>query len=202
MGTIAHFDLAGLAREFDTSWFVETGTGDGQSLSFAAHVYPQFRQLWSCEIESKLATRAQVLFGHDIRIRIFNQQSCDFIRHVCVPGIDKSRIFFWLDAHFPGADYGLHGYGDEANLRIRLPLTEELLLIRTLRQGHDIIAVDDARIYLDGPFQHGNLPDVVRPFCPKERSVDFVYHFFRDTHDIAIHYEHEGYLLLTPKRIA
>jgi hypothetical protein len=65
--------------------------------------------------------------------------------------------------------------------------------------GEDVILCDDLRIFVDGPFQHRNVPDAVRLACPKERSIDFVREIVSVTHDVSLHYEHEGYIEITPK---
>ena len=96
----------------------------------------------------------------------------------------------------------MHGYGYEDRGDIRLPLETELACITEGRPFcRDVIICDDAQIYADGPYQHGNLPDNVRPHCPKIRGFDFIPMAFEATHDRTILYDHEGYIVLTPKGI-
>ena len=81
-----------------------------------------------------------------------------------------------------------------------MPLERELEIISLLRPAaKDVIICDDLRIYVDGPFQHKNVPEDVRPFCPRDRNIDFVYRLMDATHDVKELYEHEGYILITPK---
>lgn len=202
MGTIARFDLADLHRRFGVRHFVETGTGKGDSL---AHAETQllFRTLLSCEIDMGMADNAMARFENEPRVRIFNEKSLEFLDWVsCILPHDES-ILFWLDAHFPGADQGFGGqagFGDEKDESIRLPLENELKIIGWNRpNSRDVIICDDLRIYTDGPFQSGNVPADVRPFCPKERNIDFVHRLMDATHDVQELYEHEGYILITPK---
>lgn len=198
MGSIARFDLPGLARPHRAIRFVETGTGRGDSLAHAART-SLFVALWSCEIEIELARSAGARFANDPRVRILTGSSTgflDFVGH-SVPADDP--ILYFLDAHFPGADYGLRSYGAEQCPTLRLPLAEELGMIERTRRGEDVIVIDDLRIYVDGPFGSGNLPAKLRPFCPRERSIDFVRDIMGSTHEVTLKYEDEGYILLTPK---
>ena len=199
MGTLARFDLAALQNQYGLRYFVETGTGRGDSLAVAAALNPGFDALLSCEIEASLVTAAKARFLDDPRITIHPKASAVFLDRVCRLLPRDQPALFWLDAHFPGADYGLHGYGDEADDAVRLPLAEELRAITRHRpDGKDVVIVDDLRIYQDGPFQHGNLPAEVRAVCPKARGVTFVKSVMGDTHEMKLLYEHEGYILLTP----
>ena len=199
MGTIARFDLASLHRRFGTRNFVETGTGDGMGLAHAVQ-FDFFENLLSCEVESKLYRAAVLKFLYDGRVSIHHGLSMPFVRDRCAEVPQDEPILFWLDAHFVGADYGINGYGHEADDRFRLPLESELCEIAAHRPfAKDVIVCDDLRIYVDGPFQHGNVPDNVRPHCPKTRGVGFAHELFGATHDVEELYEHEGYLLITPK---
>ena len=199
MGTIARFDLSGLARRYGVVHFVETGAGAGDSLAHAAAVVdPPFETLTSCEVEPSLAANVAAKFADDGRVAVWAYASDKLLPLVC--GAYREPILFWLDAHFPGADYGLKAYDAEADETVRLPLERELALIAKLRpEGHDVVICDDLRIYMDGPFQHHNLPPDLRPLCPAERSVQFAYDIMGATHDIRPLFEHEGYLMMTPK---
>jgi hypothetical protein len=106
-------------------------------------------------------------------------------------------IFFWLDAHFPGADGGLLDYNAEADESVRCPLESELEVISKGRPAAgDVILIDDLRIYENGPFEHGDMaPDIRRP---PGNGIDFIYRLFGDTHHIIKLYYDEGYVLLLP----
>ena len=213
MGTIARFDLFDLAGRFGIRHFVETGTGTGESVAHvAAAAYrgippapgcALFRSIRTCEVEMKLVADARIRFRGDPRVHVFADQSETFLRWVCDVLPYDEPILFWLDAHFPGADYGLHGYGETKDRDVRLPLRRELdAIARHRKHGRDVIAIDDLRIYKDGPFAHGNLPADVRPFCPTNRDIDFAHKIMGESHDIAELYEHEGYVLMTPKEFS
>jgi hypothetical protein len=201
MGAVAFFDLTALIRRYGLRYFIETGTGHGDSLAHAARVTaPGFEALRSCEIEPWLWHAMCERFSKEPRIRVFNQKSENFLTLACQMLPVDHPVLFWLDAHFPGADYGIHAYGDEPDPNVRLPLVRELdIIARERPAAKDVILVDDLRIWLDDDFEHGPLPPDVKPFCPAERSIDFVHDIFQATHNIRTFRNHEGYLMIVPR---
>lgn len=205
MGVLMTFDLPALAAHYGFHRLVETGTGNGGSLTHAAalrdaHGEPLFSQLISCEIFPPIAHAAHQRFRDDPRIEIINSPSEMFLSIVLQELPQDEPLLFWLDAHFPGADSFLAQWGDEANPAIRLPAQSELAIIKQYRPlNKDVILMDDARIWLDGDFGLGALPDFVRPFCPAERNIDFIHEQFGDSHDIKVVCQHHGYVVLTPR---
>lgn len=200
MGSIAKFDLQQLIDEYALQNFVETGTGSGAGLHHALKF--TFSRVYSCEIEPSLAAKAEASLNEwdTVRTKIFKWPSWDFIDAICRDIPADEPILFWLDAHFPGADYGIRGYGDVEDPEIRLPLEIELETISELRpNGRDVIICDDLRIYEDGPFAHGNLPAALRPVCPGERNIDFVHRLMDATHVVEKLYDHEGYIIMKPR---
>lgn len=200
MGSITRFNLFDLYNMFGVRHFVETGTGKGEAIAHIKDGEPAFKTLLSCEIDEKLSDEASSRFVRDLRVHVFNTPSEVFLGWVCSILPYDEPILFWLDAHFPGADYGIASYTNEANSWKRLPLESELRQIFDYRPaGKDVIICDDLRIYVDGPFGHGNVPANVRPACPVERNIDFIHDIMANTHDIKQMYEHEGYVMITPK---
>jgi hypothetical protein len=198
MGTLAHFDVGALAARYGLVHFVETGTGQGASLAHAARF--GFRTLRSCEAMSDLACAAQEAFRSDKRVTVYPFNSHDFLDLICADTPTDESILFWLDAHFPGADYGLKPYGGEADEALRLPLPRELVIIAARRpQARDVILVDDLRIWQDGPYGSGNLPANVRPWCPKARDSSFFLRLMGAGYDVKFDYGDEGYVVLTPR---
>ena len=71
--------------------------------------------------------------------------------------MDGSPTLWWLDAHFPGADYGDAGYGAEEDIDKRLPMEKELkIMVQNRDLSNDIIFMDDLRIYVDRDFVAGS----------------------------------------------
>ena len=201
MGALAHFDVGSLMARYGLLHFVEAGTGRGEGLAHAARF--AFRTLRSCEVLPALAEAAAEAFAADRRVTVFRNDSAAFLRVACTVVPQDEPILFWLDAHFPGADYGLASYGAEPDEAARLPLPYELEAIRDLRPaGTDIILCDDLRVWVDGPYGSGNLPADVRPWCPKERGAGFFARTMGATHEVRFDFAGEGYAVLMPKETA
>jgi hypothetical protein len=110
------------------------------------------------------------------------------------------RILFWLDAHFPGADYKLRNYADTKDESVRLPLRDELALIKHHRPNNaDMIIIDDARIWLDDDFDDGPMPAALADCRPSELGIQFIYDLFGDSHFIEVLRRQQGYIVLTPR---
>jgi hypothetical protein len=199
MGQLAQFDIGDLVARFGLNLFVETGTGAGDSLACAAQLPPLFSMLYSCEIHPDMAYLSAKRFAHDERVLVSNQASALFLSAL-LRVLPPTPTLFWLDAHFPGADYGLSTYGSEPSLNLRLPLEDELQIIHEFRRGaaRDVILIDDARIWLDMNFGSGPLPDALRPLCPANRDIDFIVDLFAPTHIITVHSDDEGYIAVLP----
>lgn len=199
MGSITRFNLGQLGKQYGLQHFVETGTGRGDSLAHA-DASGAFRLLYSCEMEPALAAAAAERFKDNSRVLVIQRRSDKFLRNVCVALDPDEPALFWLDAHFPGADYGMRGYAGEKDEAVRLPLHTELEIIRSRRpRGRDVILIDDLRIYADGPYRNGNVPQNVREALPANRSAEFIKTTLAATHDVQFLYDDEGYAALLPK---
>ena len=199
MGTLRTFNLAPMMEAFGCRYLFETGTSAGDGVHYAS--FFQFTEIWSVEIVKELADRARQRFAGDNRVHILNTASEDALLRV-LPNIPPSRpVIFWLDAHFPGADDGLSGYKDEQDDDRRLPLQRELDVIAALRPtSRDVILIDDLRIYEDGEWEQGALPDWAQTLAPDRRNIDFIENGrWGLTHRLERSTRHTGYLLLTPK---
>ena len=197
MGSLAHLNLRGIRDTYGLKSFVETGTGDGHSVALA--IAGGFEAVHSIEIVPELAHAASVKFARYPQVRIHAGASS-----LLLPGIidelPEGPALFWLDAHFPGADYGMGEYDGEKDVDRRLPLQTEVELIATLRKGcRDLLIIDDARIYQSGPYGAGDLPADWPPLVGlKDRSLDFVRRAFGETHGIVVDYRDQGYVMVAP----
>lgn len=195
MGHVQAFDLKHLITVFDLKVYIETGTGIGDSLSHALN-FPEFEELHSIEVDKNLYEKALINF-QDPRLKIHNKYSKEALPEIL--GTAKNCLFF-LDAHFPDADFGtapdryqvsLQKYGKDA-----LPLEEELSIIHQMRsQSKDVLIIDDVWIYEKGPFETGNWVEQDKLDIG---DMNFVSNIFKDTHDISKFYKQQGYLLLLP----
>jgi hypothetical protein len=105
---------------------------------------------------------------------------------------------FWLDAHYPGAGFGLANYDADIDESERLPLRRELLMIANYRNGRDVILIDDLRIYESGKYEDGPLPPDA-PGHPVENGADWIRDMFAETHKSITIERDQGYLLLVPR---
>jgi tetratricopeptide (TPR) repeat protein len=176
--------------------FIETGTGRGTSLTFALN-YP-FRTLHSIDVDLMMHTRAQKIFAGERRLTLHNGLSVDVLPELLRRLPVDEPVVWWLDAHNPGCWYGWSALATEKD--VRLPLELELRIIREMRGGapDDLILIDDARIYLNGEFEHGNLSYCHHTLAPEDRNIDFITGMFGATHALRLDYADDGYLILAP----
>jgi hypothetical protein len=201
MGAIYAFNIKQLIEHYQLSTYIETGTGAGVSLQHAL-LYP-FHKFFSVEMDFHLYEQAYTTYNaNNVSIKL--GKSKDLLPEILGdPGI-KGNILFFLDAHFPEADFGssldtdryaksIQTYAEDA-----LPLKKELEAIKKFRADKpDVIIIDDLRIYEDNNYEDGNWLE--RP----KYSIggrDFVTDIFERTHNIEVVLKHQGYLLITPKK--
>ncbi|WP_421198604.1 hypothetical protein [Aeromonas enteropelogenes] len=195
MGSLNNIPTKEIVDFFGCSTLIETGAGLGGSISFARKI--AFKKIYSCEINEYLHDALYSLYEDDQQVHLYHSSSEKMLREL-LPSLDDSSVLFWLDAHFPGADFGLNSYDDEKDESIRLPLETELRLIKKYRGNKDVIIIDDLRIYEDGPFSNGPAPQSDR--LPRgTRSLSFINDLFSKSHNITRIYIDEGYILITPK---
>lgn len=194
MGSLLRFPLPDeFVKRFPI--FVETGYGYGRSLSYAAQ--HSFQHLYSIEIWPDTARQAKIDFNHDPRVRIIRGNSAYCIRSLLEGFWEpvESPMFFWLDAHFPGGEHQPDLVKDES---IRLPLVDELNSIKNLRpDGNYFILVDDLRIYADGDWGDGLVPEHLHSGLPSRRNLNFL-DPFRNTHRVVVDLRDSGYALIGP----
>jgi hypothetical protein len=196
MGSLMRFNLDDMFNKYNVQTFVETGTARGDSLAYAAS-HPEFSQLFSCEIEPLLAAGACCRFNEDQRIQIMRTDSGQFMQMISL--MDFAPALFWLDAHYPGAGFGLAEYDADIPETIRLPLGRELNHIKKNRNGQDVILIDDLRIYETGEYEDGPLPDDT-PGKPVPNGANWIREMFSETHEAFTIIRDQGYLLLRPKQ--
>lgn len=200
MGTLRFFNLQSMMEAYGCRSLFETGTGIGDGVQYASYFH--FDRIWTVEIHADIAATARERFSGDARIEVIHATSEEALSRV-LPGVpNDAPILFWLDAHFPGADFGLAGYKDEKDADRRLPLERELALIAKLRHPcRDVLLIDDLRIYEDGPYEMGTMPEFAQTLPPERRNIDFVQRApWSATHDLQRFHQQTGFLVLTPRR--
>lgn len=182
MGYLTSFDL----RSFGCDVLVETGTGLGTSLIAAASA-GCFDRLYSCDVDRPLVYAARIKVPQ-ARIGTGLSTVC-LARWLAEDLRAEDRVLFFLDAHFPGADFRGQPYTFDIDHAV--PLREELELIRRHRpSARDVIICDDARVYVEGQYAHGPSPFGLVP-----GGMDFVYDLFPRDH-VSIDYRDEGYIVI------
>jgi len=199
MGVLCHFLLDKFIDRYGTRIFIETGTGGGEGLKYAA-TFP-FDRLYSVEIFQKFYELAKKNFEGDNRVAIINAKSDQALDVLLQILPQDAPILFWLDAHFPGADYKQASYAEEKGVDIRLPLEREVEIISRHRLlKRDVIIIDDLRLYEDGDYAHGNTPELLGGAVPEKRGVAFVEKAFGESHFLNRDNSREGYLALIPRQ--
>jgi len=120
MGELNQHNLSAYIQKYGCSYFIETGTGIGTGLSFA--IKHRFAEFISIEINRELFERAKSKFLEHKHVMILNESSIDGLNTAIDSLPDNDRILFWLDAHFPGADFQLGSYDDVHEDYIKYPL--------------------------------------------------------------------------------
>lgn len=185
MGELNQHDLS----RFDCSVFIETGTGKAVGTSHAVS-YPQFKQLHTIEKIPLLHEYSKSTIK-DPRLTFHLGDSVEVLKSLLLSISTEDKILYWLDAHFPGADYQLAPYTFDDD---SMPLKRELSVILELRGVQkDSFIIDDLQLYEDGPFQFFN------PNLPiKKSGIGFLEDIFSSTHRIQRDYRHQGFLIVTP----
>ena len=201
MGELNRYDVDGSIRKFNVNVFIETGTGIGVGLNYALQ-FP-FQKLYTIEIMKELYDK-NIINIKDKRVTQINDESIKALETIMNELEDNDKVLFWLDAHFPGADFkiGDHDYDEDMEKSLKLPLSVELETIKKIRPDkQDVFIIDDLNLYEDGPYELGNIPDRYRYFREKYdlHGIKFIEDLFIETHTITKCYKHQGFIFVEPK---
>jgi hypothetical protein len=197
MGELYIHELNPYIEKYKCTVFVETGTGVGTGVSYA--LQHDFKKLYSIEYMAQLYEKCKKSFV-DKRLNLIHSDSLTGLEEILNKTDEEEVMFFWLDAHFPGADFHFNSYDHlKDQPELHMPLKEEVKLIKEMRpQGRDVIFIDDLQIYEDGPFELLN-----QDFKDKygDLGTEFINEAFAKTHDFSRDYRHQGFLIITPKEL-
>jgi len=193
MGMLNFYNIGGYVKNHGLEVFIETGVGNGDGIIEAAK-HP-FQKIISIEIMEAQVLKMRQKFAADPRIEIIHGHTLDVLPRL----LDdvKENCLFWLDAHFPGADIGM-GKHDDPTIDdiVRLPLEEELFMVRDKRKGKDVVLFDDLLIYQNQGRDCWR--NDIRP-RHKFTSDNFFAEILSTTHNFNSWYRDTGYAALTPK---
>ena len=178
---------------YDIKNFVETGTGQAEVVQTIVEADDSLN-VHTIEVIPEIYDKNKINFSYLKDVNWHLGTSFDILPEI-LPDL-KGTTLFWMDAHFPGADFGLSSYGDEKDDDKRLPLKKELETIVENRDvTNDVFVIDDLRIYEDGPFGDGNWED-------REKyggdGIEFIEELFDETHYVVKSYNAQGSILLFP----
>ena len=178
---------------YDIKNFVETGTGKAEVVHSVVEADDTLN-VHTIEVIPEIYDKNKINFSYLKDVNWHLGTSFDILPEI-LPDL-KGTTLFWMDAHFPGADFGLSSYGDEKDDDKRLPLKKELETIVENRDvTNDVFVIDDLRIYEDGPFGDGNWED-------REKyggdGIEFIEELFDETHYVVKSYNAQGSILLFP----
>lgn len=205
MGALFHLPIQEYFDKYKPSIFVETGTGTGSCLNYA-RTFP-FEKLYSIEIEKDFVDKLKYIEKEDSRVKLINDFSVDALSNVIKELPKNQGVMWWLDGHFPGADFQKISYQEslqkyESNA---LPLGDELSIITALRDfSRDIFLIDDYFIYAGDKLTEWsrNHPFVYRELAT-ELGIDLnpktIEDFFQESHVLETVVIDQGYLLCFPK---
>ena len=173
--------------------FVETGTGIGEVVSSVCREDYDLN-VHTIEIMEEIYKKNLITYSYLDNVNWHLGKSFDILPEI-LPTL-KGNTLFWMDAHFPGADFGLASYGDVEDMDERLPLQKELeTIVKNKDVTNDVFVIDDLRIYEDGPFEEGNWPD--RKLYGGD-GIDFIDDIFEETHYVIKSYVKQGFIILFP----
>ena len=173
--------------------FVETGTGAAEVVRSISNIKSDLN-IHTIEIIEEIFNKNKISNSYLTNVNWHLGQSSEVMPEI-LPQLEGNTLF-WLDAHFPGADFGLASYGDEEDLDKRLPLRSELeIIVKGRDVSNDVFVIDDLRVYEDGPFETGNWAD--RNLYGGD-GIAFIEDLFEDTHFVVRSYNKQGFVILLP----
>ncbi len=192
MGALYQHNVSEYIQTYNLKNYVETGTGAGDCLRYAVQF--DFKKLKSVEIYPQVYDRIKNGFS-DSRVELFLGNSYELMEQM-VKNLEGNTLFF-LDAHFPGADFHFETYTSTKDYDTRLPLEREVRTLNSVRDlSNDVIIIDDLRVYEDNNYSDGNWS--LRSQAGGD-GIQFIYEIFEKTHRIERDLRFQGFLIITPK---
>ena len=178
---------------YDIKNFVETGTGQAEVVR-SVYEADESLNIHTIEVVPEIFDQNKIKYSY-LKDVSWHLGTSFKILPVILPTFDGNTLF-WMDAHFPGADFGLSSYGDEKDMDKRLPLQKELeSIVQSRDVRNDVFVIDDLRIYEDGPFETGNWDERTKYGGD---GIGFIEEMFEKTHYIGRSYNAQGSIILFP----
>ena len=178
---------------YDIKNLVETGTGQAEVVR-SVYEANEDLNIHTIEVVEEIFDQNKIKFSYLKDVSWHLGTSFKILPEI-LPTFEGNTLF-WMDAHFPGADFGLSSYGDEKDMDKRLPLQKELeSIVQSRDVKNDVFVIDDLRIYEDGPFETGNWDERTKYGGD---GIGFIEDIFEDTHYIGRSYNAQGSVILFP----
>ena len=207
MGLLREHKLTDYIDRYNLKYYFETGTGKAECLEYALR-YP-FEEYWTVDIDEDLIEESFNKFKNMSKnINLLIGKSIDILDEY-VPQIPKeSPTLFYLDAHFPGADFQKCTYEESIreHKKDAFPLEEEVDVILEKRDiSKDVFIIDDLVLYEEGDFECLKVGCVweygwLQEELDLKTDSKFLYEKFEKTHDFKKDLRSQGYLIITPKQ--
>ena len=207
MGLLKQHKLTDYIDRYNLKYYFETGTGKAECLEYALR-YP-FEEYWTVDIDEDLIEESFNKFKNMSKnINLLIGKSTEILDEY-VPQIPKeSPTLFYLDAHFPGADFQKCTYEESIreHKKDAFPLEEEVDVILEKRDiSKDVFIIDDLVLYEEGDFECLKVGCVweygwLQEELDLKTDSKFLYEKFERTHDFKKDLRSQGYLIITPKQ--
>lgn len=208
MGCLKKHNLSKYIEDYNLEYYFETGTGEANSLQYAIN-FP-FEKCYTVDIDEELVESSfnKLKDNSACDIQFFVGKSTEALdEHV--PDLPKdSPTLFFLDAHFPGADFHKCTYEESIRKHMQdaFPLEEEVNIILKHRDvSKDVFIIDDLILYQKDAkvqcLQEGIVwkYDWLQEELNLQTSANFLYERFEKTHNFEVDLRDQGYLIITPK---
>jgi len=207
MGLLREHKLTDYIDRYNLKYYFETGTGKAECLEYALR-YP-FEEYWTVDIDEDLIEESFNKFKNMSKnINLLIGKSTEILDEY-VPQIPKeSPTLFYLDAHFPGADFQKCTYEESIreHKKDAFPLEEEVDVILEKRDiSKDVFIIDDLVLYEEGDFECLKVGCVweygwLQEELDLKTDSKFLYEKFEKTHNFKKDLRAQGYLIITPKQ--
>lgn len=206
MGCLREHNLNDYLKNYNLEYYFETGTGKAECLSYA--IQYQFKEFYTVDIDEELVEEAyNKLKDSGKQINLLIGKSTEVLREYTSKIPKESPTLFFLDAHFPGADFHKCTYEESirTHLKDAFPLEEEIQIILDNRDiSNDVFIIDDFVLYEDGEYDCLNHNciweyDWLQEELDLKTNSKFLYDAFEKTHDLKKDLRSQGYLIVTPK---
>lgn len=177
--------------------YIETGTGIGDGIRTALSL--QFPFITSIEMDSDLGNEAGKNFPE---AQVHTGLSVEILKNLDL----SDPAFYFLDAHFPFADFGKMSYEKSIRQygRSAFPLEDELGIIsKSPSFDNSIIVIDDAFLYCgdnftewsrSNPFKYRELAKECGISLDQSTILEFL-----SKHSLLFDYRDQGYIIALPK---